>query len=53
MFRKDREVRIGGGVALYIKQSIQAYAFQIDNVVNYLLVKSRMLYYTMLYWNVY
>ena len=34
MFRKDREVRRGGGVALYIKQSIPAYAFQIDNVVD-------------------
>ena len=30
-----REVRRGGGVALYIKQCIQAYAFQIDNVVDY------------------
>ena len=35
MFRKDREVRRGGGVALYIKQSIQAYEFQINNVVDY------------------
>ena len=35
MFRKDREVRRGGGVALYIKQAIQAYEFQIDNVVDY------------------
>ena len=33
-FRKDREVRRGGGVALYIKQSIQAHEFQIDNVVD-------------------
>ena len=35
MFRKDRELRRGGGVALYIKQSIQAYEFQINNVVDY------------------
>ena len=28
-------VRIGGGVALYIKQSIQAYEFQINNAVDY------------------
>ena len=35
MFRKDREVRRGGGVALYIKLSIQAYEFQINNVVDY------------------
>ena len=36
MFRKDREVRIGGWVALYIiKKSTQAYEFQKDNVVDY------------------
>ena len=35
MFRKDKEVRRGDGVALYIKQSIQAYEFQINNVVYY------------------
>ena len=35
VFRNDRELRRGGGVALCIKQSIQAYEFQIDNVVDY------------------
>ena len=37
MFKKDREVRRGGGVALYIKQSIQAYELQIDSWCNILM----------------
>ena len=35
MGNAEFSLRRGGGVALYIKQSIQAYEFQIDNVVDY------------------
>ena len=30
MFRKDRQERMGGGVIMYIKDSIQAYELQME-----------------------
>ena len=35
MFRRDRTGRMGGGVILYVKESIQAYKIKLERKADY------------------